>query len=122
MKKKILIVDDDENIIDLLQFAFEAAGYEVVCWPNGTKFIDMVESSRPDLIILDLVMPGIDGYSLQILLDENEATRAIPVIVMTGLPAARGLFEKYPQVKLFVQKPFNTAALVKTAIELCGGN
>ncbi|MGA2091434.1 MAG: response regulator [Endomicrobiales bacterium] len=122
MKKKILIADDDESIMDLLQCAFEAADYTVVCCLTGSKLMDIVTKQRPDLIILDVMMPGIDGYSLQIKLDENELTKKTPVIIITALPAARVLFEKFPQVKMFLNKPFETAELVNKAIELCGGN
>jgi DNA-binding response OmpR family regulator len=121
MKKKILIADDDEGIVDLLQCAFEGAGFTVLSCLTGSKMIDMVHKQRPDLIILDLMMPGIDGYSLQIKLDADESTRTTPVIIITALPAARSLFAAFPQVKLFVHKPFDTTEFVNNAIELCGG-
>jgi DNA-binding response OmpR family regulator len=122
MKKKILIADDDESIVDLVQCALENAGFEPVACLTGSKLMEVVNKQRPDLIILDVMMPGIDGYSLQIKLDENELTKTTPVIIITALPAARVLFEKFPQVKLFLHKPFETNVLVDKVKELCGGN
>lgn len=122
MKKKILVADDDDGVVELLQSAFENAGYDVVCSQTGFKLLDLVVRERPDLIILDVMMPGMDGYSFQLKLDENESTSMMPVIIITALPAARSLFEKFPQVKLFLNKPFDTAELLSKVKELCGGN
>jgi CheY-like chemotaxis protein len=120
MPKKILIADDEEEIIELLRTALELAGYEVLGISSGSKLFELIENSKPDLLILDVLMPGFDGYSMQLHLSQYESTKNIPVIVITALPAARTLFEKFPQVKLFLTKPFNTDTIVKKVNEIFG--
>ena len=65
MAKKILIVDDERDILDLLQFNLEAEGYKIVCAPDGEKALELAESALPDLIILDIMLPGKDDKKKQ---------------------------------------------------------
>jgi len=121
MAKKILIADDDPEIIELLQFALVSAGYTVVSVPDGYQLPTLVKKEKPDLLILDVMLPGIDGYSLQMQFSHNEETMQMPVMVLTALPAARQLFEQFPQVRKFVSKPFESADIVAQVKEIIGG-
>lgn len=120
MPKKVLVADDEEEIVELLTVALEGAGYAVVSTIHGSRIPGLVEKEKPDLMILDVMMPGIDGYSLQLQFAENKSTKDIPVIIMTALPASRKLFERFPQMKHFVSKPFETEEITKKVQELLG--
>ena len=86
-KAKILKVDDDLDVLQVLDIYLEAAGYEVIEADNGTDAVTMATRERPDLIILDVKMPGKDGYEVMKQLKGNRVTSGIPVIVLTALTA-----------------------------------
>src|SRR6185437_2552882 len=81
--KKILVADDDSTIADLLQQALEAEGYETYKATQSLRFYDAVIERQPDLILLDLLMPYLEGEDELRLLKMNETTKQIPVIVVT---------------------------------------
>lgn len=120
MAKKILIADDEQEIIDLVKTTLELGGYEVASITHGGQLPVAVKKEKPDLLILDVLLPGLDGYSLQLYLAQQEETKNIPVIVASALPAARALFEKFPQVKMFFDKPFEPDSLLKKVKEILG--
>jgi DNA-binding response OmpR family regulator len=120
MPKKVLIAEDDEEITELLKTTFETAGYAVTGTAYGGRLPDLIKKVCPDILILDVMLPGLDGYSLQLQLAQDEATRELPVIVTTALPATRALFEKFPQVKSFVDKPFDARELLDTVRGIIG--
>lgn len=117
-KKKILIADDEQEIIDLLTCAFEGEGFQIASISHGGGLPLLINKELPDLIILDVLMPGLDGYSLQLQLSQEEKTRNIPVVIITALPAAKTLFDKFPQVKMFINKPFDPNDMVKKVKEI----
>ncbi len=84
-KKKILLVDDDQFLVDLLSEKVTKAGYEALKAHNGTDAIEVVSKNKPDLILLDLMMPGMDGLSVLKNLKGNEVNKNIPVIILTSL-------------------------------------
>jgi CheY-like chemotaxis protein len=118
MAKKILIADDEEEIIELLTCALKNAGYEVASTTSGALLAKMIKKEKPDLLILDVLLPGLDGYSLQLQFSMDPETTSLPVIVISALPAARSLFEKFSQVKLFLSKPFEVSELINKLKEL----
>lgn len=85
MKKgKILVVDDEINITQILEFSIGAEGYEVLTALNGEDAVDRARRELPDLIILDVMMPKIDGYEACRILKANPLTKNIPVILLTA--------------------------------------
>ena len=84
-RARILIVDDDANNRLLLQVMLANEGYEIVTASAGTEALDLVEQLPPDLIVLDVMMPGMDGYQVATRIKANPATRHIPVIMLTAL-------------------------------------
>lgn len=84
MAKKILIVDDEQDILDLLEFNLATEGYEIKTATDGEKAIELSESYKPDLIILDIMLPGKDGWEVIRELRKNEETEDIPVIFLTA--------------------------------------
>jgi len=83
-KGKILVVDDEVNITQILEFSIGAEGYEVVTASNGEEAIDKARREQPDLIILDVMMPKIDGYEACRILKSNPLTKSIPVVLLTA--------------------------------------
>ena len=83
-KGKILVVDDEINITQILEFSIGAEGYEVISAQNGEEAIDKARREQPDLIILDIMMPIIDGYEACRILKSNPMTKNIPVVLLTA--------------------------------------
>lgn len=85
MKKgKILVVDDEVNITQILEFSIGAEGFDVITAQNGEEAIEKARREQPDLIILDIMMPKIDGYEACRILKANPLTKHIPVVLLTA--------------------------------------
>lgn len=85
MKPKVLIVDDDQEFVQLLEFTLEREGCEIFTATNGVQALHMARSALPDVILLDLMLPDMDGFSVCEILHSQPSTREIPVIVLSGL-------------------------------------
>jgi CheY-like chemotaxis protein len=120
MAKKVLVVDDETDMLNVVRYTLQKVGYEVVTCDNGRNVWDTVQQSKPDLMILDVMLPGIDGYSLGIKISQEESTKNIPIIVMTALEPSKTLFQKFPQVKAFLTKPFKTESLIQSVEQAIG--
>jgi diguanylate cyclase (GGDEF)-like protein len=112
-KKKILIIDDTELMVKLTQDILLEKGYDVVSATNGVDGIKMVMSEKPDLVLLDVVMPGIDGFEVCKLLRKDESNNLMPIIMLT----AQGNEEdKLAGLELgaddYITKPFNPRELI----------
>jgi DNA-binding response OmpR family regulator len=83
----ILIVDDEPFNVDYLEQELEDLGYETVSASNGQEALEQVATEAPDLILLDVMMPVMDGFTVCRILKEHEATRLIPIVIMTALDA-----------------------------------
>ncbi|CAH1189947.1 Alkaline phosphatase synthesis transcriptional regulatory protein PhoP [Paenibacillus plantiphilus] len=83
MKKKILVVDDEPSISMLIEFNLKLAGYEVRCVHDGEAVFDMLKPFRPDLIVLDLMLPKMDG--IQVCRELRKQNNAVPIIMLTAL-------------------------------------
>jgi len=119
MGNKILVVDDDPEISSLVQYALESAGHQVQVCDNGREVVDALHSYKPELLLLDVMLPGIDGYSLANQITEDPLTKDLPIIVLSALEPSRTMFQRFSQVSAFLTKPFNTDDLleaVKTAL------
>ena len=84
MTHRVVVVDDDKEIREIVTFVLSRNGFDVAVASNGQQLQDVLATTMPDLIILDVMMPGIDGYQIFASLRENAATRQIPVIIMTA--------------------------------------
>ena len=82
--KKILIVDDEEDIIEILQFVLEAQGYECITAMDGEEGLRLAKEILPDLIILDVMMPKINGYKISRLLKYDAKYKNIPILMITA--------------------------------------
>ena len=83
-KEKILVVDDEEDILELVRYNLDREGYQVLCAVSGEEALEMAASEPVDLIILDLMLPGIDGLEVARRLKHNMNTREIPIVMLTA--------------------------------------
>jgi two-component system phosphate regulon response regulator PhoB len=83
-KEKILVVDDEEDILELLKFNLSREGYQLLCATTGEQALKLSQSEIPDLILLDLMLPGIDGLEVAKLLKMNSKTKDVPVVMLTA--------------------------------------
>ncbi|MHB9154928.1 MAG: response regulator [Endomicrobiales bacterium] len=115
---KIMVVDDERDVVDLLSFVLTKDGYQVSTAFNGREALERVglmpslqAPERPDLIILDIMMPEIDGFTVQNKLVENEETRSIPIVILTAKGQMRDLFGMASNVVAYIEKPFDPRVL-----------
>lgn len=85
MPKFILIVDDDPGVLSLLRISFEDADFTVETAANGLEALEKAHAKHPDLILLDLMLPEMDGFTVCDLLKKDRNTRRIPILALTGL-------------------------------------
>ena len=83
-KEHILVVDDEEDILELVRFNLEREGYRVTCTPSGENAIQIATQKFPDLIVLDLMLPGVDGLEVAKFLKNEPKTREIPIVMLTA--------------------------------------
>lgn len=84
MRIKILVVDDEKDILELLKYNLEKEGYKVTCLTNGGKALELIKKDKPNLVILDLLLPGLNGLEVCRLIKKDETTADIPIIMLTA--------------------------------------
>lgn len=110
---KILVVDDQPDNVFILQDRLENEGYEVVTAYDGPSGIEKTLSENPDLVLLDVMMPGMSGFEACKLITENEATKDIPVILITALTSVEDIKEGLNAGAFdYIKKPFNKTELL----------
>ena len=116
----ILVVDDEFSVAEVLQSVLADSGHEVIMAINGRQGLERLSERRPDLVLLDFMMPIMDGPALLRAMRQDPAYRDIPAVVMSSLPesavaeAAGGLFNA------MLRKPFKLAAVVDTVETVLG--
>ena len=121
MPKRILIVDDEPNIVLSLEFLMKKNGYEVETATDGDQAMDAVEQQKPDLMLLDVMMPRKDGYQVCQLLRGREEFKDVRIVMLT----AKGRdVEREKGLSLgaddYITKPFSTQDVVDKVSELLG--
>jgi len=110
---KILIVDDEPNLVKLLKSILEEKGYGVIVACDGQDGLDKTYQENPDLIILDLMLPKIDGYDVCKMLRSDNKYIDIPIIMLTGRTEAQDIRKGMDLGAVsYVQKPFNPDVLL----------
>ena len=113
MSKKILAVDDEKHILRLVQINLEKAGYEVYTGSNGQEAVDKTREFSPDLIVMDVMMPVMDGFEALKTLKADPATADIPVIMLTAKAQDADVFHGWQSgADLYLTKPFNPMELL----------
>ena len=114
-KQKILIVEDEESLLKLESILLTSKGYDVRGVSNGQLALDSIEEERPDLVLLDIMLPEIDGFEVCQRIKDNPETKDIPVIMLTAKKSredmARG--EKVG-ADWYITKPFKSAMVIET--------
>jgi len=112
-QKKILVVDDERHIVRLVQVNLERAGHQVVSAFDGMEALKKVESEKPDLIVLDVMMPRMDGFEVLKRLKAGEKTKDIPVVMLTAKAQDADVFRGWASgVDCYLTKPFNPVELL----------
>jgi DNA-binding response OmpR family regulator len=119
MSRKILIVDDDVDTLRLVGMMLENEGFKIIAAKNGKRGIELARSEAPDLIILDIMMPELDGYAVTSQLRTDLDTRGIPILIFT---AKTGLDDKMLGIELgadaYLTKPISTRELLSSVNQL----
>ena len=115
MSKKILVVDDEKDITETLAFMLKAKGYEVISAYDGEEGLKLAKETNPDLIILDVMMPKINGYKIARLLKYDNKYKHIPIVMVT----ARGqdtdkLIGEETGANEYITKPFEFEEVLDT--------
>lgn len=84
-KKKILVVEDDAMISSIYRARFAADGFEVLTAADGANGLELAKKEKPDIIMLDVILPGLDGFSVLEEIKKDKTTRSVPVIMLTNL-------------------------------------
>jgi DNA-binding response OmpR family regulator len=114
-KKKILIVEDEESLLKLESILLTSRGYEVKGVADGYAALEALKTTKPDLVLLDIMLPEIDGFEVCRQIKANEATRHIPVIMLTAKKSREDMI-KGEQVGAdwYITKPFKSAMVIET--------
>jgi len=111
-QKKILVVDDERHIVRLVQVNLEREGHQVVAAFDGKEALKKEESEKPDLIVLDVMMPHMDGFEVLKRLKADDQTKDIPVVMLTAKAQDADVFRGWASgVDCYLTKPFNPIEL-----------
>ncbi len=113
MAKTILVVDDERHIVRLVEVNLARAGYDVVSAYDGVEALEKVEESIPDMIVLDVMMPRMDGFEVLKKLQADPKYKDIPVIMLTAKAQDADIFKGWQSgVSSYLTKPFNPKELL----------
>jgi DNA-binding response OmpR family regulator len=115
MLKKIVYIEDDIEMTYLIKMILERRGYEIISTNNGLEGFDLVSNEKPDLILLDLMMPDIDGWDIYHQLKSSGQTENIPVVVISAKaqPIDKVLGLQVAKVNNYIAKPFKPQELIE---------
>lgn len=113
MKKKIMFVDDERDVVDSVKSILKKGGYDVVTAYSGKECLKKLESEKVDLILLDIMMPEMDGWDVCAKIKENKKTEKIPVVFLTAKtdPISKGM-GKLASAD-YIEKPFDIKDLLR---------
>jgi two-component system alkaline phosphatase synthesis response regulator PhoP len=121
MAKKVLIADDERNILTALEYLLQKSGFEVRAAGNGADALKEMERFAPDLVLLDVMMPQINGYEVCQTIRQNPAWKDVKIIMLTAkgrdIDQAKGLALG---ADAYVTKPFATRQLLDTVAQMIG--
>ena len=111
---RILVVDDEEDVLELARIILGAEGYRVITASSGEEALSIIRDSRPDLVLLDVVMPGLSGLDVCRQLKRDKNKRSIPVIMFTALGSEVDMMlSKQEKADDYVLKPFSQRVLLE---------
>jgi DNA-binding response OmpR family regulator len=111
--KKILVVDDEDDILHFLELVLREKGYDVVSAASGQEALTRAQLSRPDLVLLDIMMPQMDGWEVLKLLRVDEATANVPVAMLSARTEAKDRVQGLQEGAIdYICKPFSLQELL----------
>ena len=121
MTKQVLLVEDEPNIVVSLQFVLERAGFAVAVETNGQSALDTVLANPPDVMVLDAMLPGLDGFEILRRLRDDNRGKSLPIVMLT----AKGQREDRENAlkfgaNMFISKPFAKADVISAVKQLAG--
>ena len=113
-KNKILVVDDETDLVETVRFSLEMEGYDVLVSYNGENALNQARTENPDLILLDLMLPKLDGYKVCRLLKFDERYKHIPILMLTAKTQEKDkIIGKETGADEYITKPFEMDELMK---------
>ncbi len=121
-KYKIVYIEDDEGMVDLMRFILDREELEFIGITEGQRGLEVMREIEPDLLLLDLMLPDMAGWAIYQQMKVDPQLRDIPVIVVTarGTSVDRVLGERVAKVQAYVTKPFNPTQLVEQVYRVLG--
>lgn len=114
-KKKILIVEDEESLLKLESILLTSKGYEVRGVANGQAALDVLAEEKPDLVLLDIMLPELDGFEVCRRIKGDESTRHIPVVMLTAKKSREDMAKgEKVGADWYITKPFKSAMVIET--------
>jgi len=130
MQKNILIADDDIDVVTFVSTVLEKSGYKVIGAKDGEEALEKIKANRPDLIILDILMPKQSGIKLYRELKTDQSLKDIPVVILSGISKRTFLRsqealtefggEAVPEPEVYIEKPVEADDLAQTVSEVLG--
>ncbi|OGS35434.1 MAG: hypothetical protein A2474_06730 [Elusimicrobia bacterium RIFOXYC2_FULL_34_12] len=124
MNKKAFVIDDDKNIIELFKYTLEREGFTVASAFNDIDIEKKILDEKPDIVILDLMLPTNGGFAILKTLQKNETTKNIPVLVISGRftdGTTYDFINSQPNVKGFTSKPIDPSIFILEIKKIFGG-
>ncbi len=121
-KSTIMVVDDNPDIVTIVKTLLEGKGFKVQSAYSGHEFFNLLAKQKPNLILLDLMMPQMDGMEVLVRVRRNPGTKSVPVILLTGKVNDEDVYRGYNfGADYYVKKPFDTFNLLAGINLLLGG-
>jgi len=121
MAKKIVLAEDEPQIARLVEFKLKKEGYEVTWKPNGEEALEAIRKEKPDLILLDIMMPVMDGYEVLRRIREDENLKSIPVVMLTARAQERDVVKGIDMgADDYITKPFHPTELLARVKRILG--
>jgi DNA-binding response OmpR family regulator len=119
--KKILIIEDDKDLVELIKYNLEKMGFDSSAAYNGQEGLERTKSEKPDLIILDLMLPVIDGYEFLKIIKEDPAYATIPIIILSAKVSPGAVIKGFRLGAAdYIPKPFNVGELISKVKDSLG--
>lgn len=121
MSKTVLVADDDSAIVQLIKFNLELEGFEVIVAYDGLSALDLAKNTKPDLLILDIMMPKLDGWDVVSEVRRDEQLGKTPVVILTALSADNAVTTSMAfGADVHLSKPFEPEELLEIVHRLIG--
>ncbi len=115
-RPRVLCVEDEAGMLDLLRLILESAGYAFVGAEDGMEGLQLMRAEQPDLVLLDLMLPEVDGAEVLLTKKKDPAIQRIPVIAVTALasPFDQIMWKRHTEIQEYITKPFKRKELLDT--------